>query len=392
MKYDFDKEIDRSGSYSLKYDGIKTIWKKDDLLPMWVADMDFATPPFILETLKRRLENPILGYTYAHPGYYRAVINWINNRYDLNVQAPYLHYVTGVVNGINFALALFTEKRDKILILSPVYHPFRHSIEGKDREAVVSPLRYRNGTFEIDFEDFRHKTRQCKAFILCNPHNPGGIVWKKEVLVKMAEICAENNCLVISDAIHADLTLKPYRHHPFASVSEEARQNSITFMSPTKAFNMPGITGAHVIVFNDDLREQYFNYLMSCDLDIGNVFSYIAVQAAYEQGEEWLKQLKSYLSGNIDYVLSFIENRLPRIKAIRPQASYLIYLDCRGLGFHSDEELEGFFVDKARLALNTGVTFGPEGWGFMRLNAGCPRSVLQEAMQRLEEAYGTLQF
>lgn len=392
MKYDFDKEIDRSGSYSLKYDGIKTIWKKDDLLPMWVADMDFATPPFILETLKRRLENPILGYTYAHPGYYRAVINWINNRYDLNVQAPYLHYVTGVVNGINFALALFTEKRDKILILSPVYHPFRHSIEGKDREAVVSPLRYRNGTFEIDFEDFRHKTRQCKAFILCNPHNPGGIVWKKEVLVKMAEICAENNCLVISDEIHADLTFKPYRHHPFASVSEEARQNSITFMSPTKAFNMPGITGAHVIVFNDDLREQYFNYLMSCDLDIGNVFSYIAVQAAYEQGEEWLKQLKAYLSGNIDYVLSFIENRLPRIKAIRPQASYLIYMDCRGLGFHSDEELEGFFVDKARLALNTGVTFGPEGWGFMRLNAGCPRSVLQEAMQRLEEAYGTLQF
>lgn len=392
MKYDFDKEIDRSGSYSLKYDGIKTIWKKDDLLPMWVADMDFATPPFILETLKRRLENPILGYTYAHPGYYRAVINWINNRYDLNVQAPYLHYVTGVVNGINFALALFTEKRDKILILSPVYHPFRHSIEGKDREAVVSPLRYRNGTFEIDFEDFRHKTRQCKAFILCNPHNPGGIVWKKEVLVKMAEICAENNCLVISDEIHADLTFKPYRHHPFASVSEEARQNSITFMLPTKAFNMPGITGAHVIVFNDDLREQYFNYLMSCDLDIGNVFSYIAVQAAYEQGEEWLKQLKTYLSGNIDYVLSFIENRLPRIKAIRPQASYLIYLDCRGLGFHSDEELEGFFVDKARLALNTGVTFGPEGWGFMRLNAGCQRSVLQEAMQRLEEAYGTLQF
>lgn len=392
MKYDFDKEIDRSDSYSLKYDGIKTIWKKDDLLPMWVADMDFATPPFILETLKRRLENPILGYTYAHPGYYRAVINWINNRYDLNVQAPYLHYVTGVVNGINFALALFTEKRDKILILSPVYHPFRHSIEGKDREAVVSPLRYRNGTFEIDFEDFRHKTRQCKAFILCNPHNPGGIVWKKEVLVKIAEICAENNCLVISDEIHADLTFKPYRHHPFASVSEEARQNSITFMSPTKAFNMPGITGAHVIVFNEDLREQYFNYLMSCDLDIGNVFSYIAVQAAYEQGAEWLKQLKDYLSGNIDYVLSFIENRLPRITAIRPQASYLIYLDCRGLGFHSDEELEGFFVDKARLALNTGVTFGSEGWGFMRLNAGCPRCVLQEAMHRLEEAYGTLQF
>lgn len=390
MKYDFDKVIDRSGSYSLKYDGIEAIWKKEDLLPMWVADMDFATPPFIVDALRHRLENPVLGYTYAFPGYYRAVINWINNHYDLNVQPPYLHYVPGVVNGINFALALFTEKRDKILILSPVYHPFRHSIEGKDREAVISPLRYRNGSFEIDFEDFRKKTKACKAFILCNPHNPGGIVWKKEVLLKIAEICAENNCLVISDEIHADLTFKPRHHHPFASVSEEARQNSITFMSPTKAFNMPGITGAHVIVFNEALREQFFTYLTSCDLDIGNIFSYIAVQAAYEQGEDWLRQVKEYLMGNIDYVMSFLETHTPRITAIRPQASYLIYLDCRGLGFHSDEELERFFVEEARLALNTGVTFGPEGWGFMRLNAGCPRSVLQDAMQRLEQAYNNL--
>lgn len=390
MKYDFDRIIDRSGSYSLKYDGIQTIGRKEDLLPLWVADMDFATPPFIVDALKRRLENPVLGYTYAYPGYYQAVINWINNHYDLNVQKRYLHYVTGVVNGINFALALFTEKRDKILILSPVYHPFRNSIIGKDREAVISPLRYRNGTFEIDFEDFRHKTKECKAFILCNPHNPGGIVWKKEVLCKIAEICAENNCLVISDEIHADLTFNPLHHHPFASVSEDARQNSITFMSPTKAFNMPGITGAHVLVFNEDLRESYFNYLTSCDLDVGNIFSYIAVQAAYEEGEEWLKQVKEYIHGNIDYVLDYLENHIPEIRAIRPQASYLIYLDCRGLGFHSDEELEQFFVDKARLALNTGVTFGQEGWGFMRLNAGCPRSVLEEAMKRLENACHSL--
>lgn len=392
MKYDFDKIIDRRHSYSWKYDGLKKLWGRDDLLPLWVADMDFATPSFVREALKQRLENPVLGYTYASVDYYNAVINWINNRYDLNVQAKYLHYVPGVVNGINFALALFTGKRDKILLLSPVYHPFRNSIAGKDREPVISPLLYRNGTFEIDFEDFRHKTKECKALILCNPHNPGGIVWKKEVLCKIAEICAENNCLVISDEIHADLTFKPLHHHPFASVSEEARQNSITFMSPTKAFNMPGVTGAHVLVFNEELREQYFKYLTSCDLDIGNVFSYIAIQAAYEQGEDWLKQVKEYIQSNIDFLMMFLETHTPRIRAIRPQASYLVFLDCRGLGFHSDEELDRFFVDKARLALNTGVTFGQEGWGFMRLNAGCPRSILQDAMNRLELAYNEYGF
>ncbi len=238
----------------------------------------------------------------------------------------------------------------------------------------------------MDLDHFREAVKGCKLFILCNPHNPGGRVWTKEELEAVADICFENGTMVVSDEIHADLTLKGYTHIPFAKISEKARVNSITFMSPSKAFNMPGLASSYCIIENDDIRKKFRNYLNGSEFSEGHIFAFISVAAAYEHGTEWLNQLLDYIQGNIDYVDNYLKRNMPLIKAIRPQASYLIFLDCRELGFNQ-EELVDFFVDKAHLALNDGAMFGKEGTGFMRINIGCPRVILQKALSQLEAAY-----
>ena len=238
----------------------------------------------------------------------------------------------------------------------------------------------------MDLEAFRRNIEGVRVFILCNPHNPGGVVWTEEELNAVADICAEHHVIVFSDEIHADLTLPPYRHRPFAMISERAKNNSVTFMAPSKAFNMPGMAASHTIIYNDSLRRQFRTYLDAGELDMGHVLAYPAVEAAYTQGEEWLEQCLAYIQGNIDYIDDFLKTHTPKIKAMRPQASYLVWLDCRELGLTHDE-LNDFFASKAGLALNDGEMFGKEGAGFMRLNAGCPRSVLEQAMKQLRTAY-----
>ena len=389
MKYNFDEVIDRRGTSAIKVEGVKEIWGRDDLLPLWIADMDFATAPFVTEAIRRRLENPVLGYTAKPDSYYQAIMNWNKNRYGLEVEKEMIHFVPGIVPGLGMALNTFTEPGDKVMIQPPVYGPFHWLNERNDRTLVTNPLKLVDGTYRMDMEAFREQVKGCKVFILCNPHNPGGIVWTEEELNEVAEICYEEGVLVFSDEIHADLTLPPHKHRPFAMVSEKARMNSVTFMSPSKAFNMPGLTASHALVFNSKLRRKFHAFLESCEFDLGHVFAFLAVEAAYSNGTEWLDQCLIYIQGNIDYVDAFTREHTPKIKVIRPQASFLVWLDCREMGL-SQEALVDFFVDKAHLALNDGTAFGQEGTGFMRLNVATSRTVLEQAMKQLAEAYSGL--
>ena len=389
MKYNFDEVIDRRGTSAIKVEGVKEIWGRDDLLPLWIADMDFATAPFVTEAIRCRLENPVLGYTAKPDSYYQAIINWNKNRYGLEVEKEMIHFVPGIVPGLGMALNTFTQPGDKVMIQPPVYGPFHWLNERNDRTLVTHPLKLVDGTYRMDMEAFREQVKGCKVFILCNPHNPGGIVWTEEELQQVADICYEEGVLVFSDEIHADLTLPPHKHRPFALVSEKARMNSVTFMSPSKAFNMPGLTASHALVFNSKLRRKFHAFLESCEFDLGHVFAFLAVEAAYSNGTEWLDQCLAYIQGNIDYVDAFTREHTPKIKVIRPQASFLVWLDCREMGL-SQEALVDFFVDKAHLALNDGTAFGQEGTGFMRLNVATSRTVLEQAMKQLAEAYSGL--
>lgn len=389
MKYSFDEVIDRTGTAAVKIDGMKEVWGRTDLLPLWVADMDFATPPFILDAIRRRCEHPILGYTEKPESYYQAIIGWVKRRYGMEVSKEQLNYVPGIVAGLGMALNCFTAPGDKVMIMPPVYHPFAWLVQRNGRRLVECPLKLENGTYRMDLDLFRRSIKGVRVLILCNPHNPGGVVWTREELEALADVCAEDNVIVFSDEIHADLTLPPHRHVPFAMISEHARNNSVTFMAPSKAFNMPGMAASHTVIYNEGLRKRFVSYLDAGELDMGHVLAYPAVEAAYTEGDEWLEQCLAYVQANIDYVEAYLQENLPAIQAMRPQASYLVWLDCRKLGL-SQEALVDFFVSGARLALNDGAMFGKEGEGFMRMNVGCPRSILEQAMKQLKEAYDNL--
>lgn len=386
MNYNFDEIIDRHHTDAVKVDALESIWGRTDLIPLWVADMDFRTAPFVIEAIKKRLEHEVLGYTVKAASWYTSITDWLNNRYNWQITSEMLLFTPGIVTGLALAVQCFTNPGDKVMVQPPVYHPFFLVTEHNNREVVFSPLVLRNGQYDMDMEQFSKDIKGCKMFILCNPHNPGGRVWTKEELLEVSRICYENNVLVVSDEIHADLTLPPYVHHPYATISEEARMNSVIFMSPSKAFNMAGLSSSYCIIENKELRDKLDAHINKSELGMGHVFAFNSVAAAYSNGTEWLDQLLEYIQGNIDFADRFLMENIPAIKAIRPQASYLMFLDCRDLRM-SQEDLVKFFVDGARLALNDGTMFGKEGTGFMRLNVGCPRSVLEKALEQLYWAY-----
>ena len=367
----FDTLIDRRGSGALKTDALRERFPmyrnedgRDDLLPMWVADMDFATPDFILDAIHQRLEHPILGYTIEPADYRPAIIDWLSSHHQWQIQPEWISYIPGVVKGIGTALNLFTNPGDSVAIMEPVYHIFRQVIEGNGRKVVGG------------------KEGSPAVFLLANPHNPIGICWSREWLQELAHYCYEHHILVISDEIHADLALFGHKHIPFASVSEEAAMNSITFMAPTKTFNMAGIISAYSVIPNPSIRERYYQWLDTNELSEPNIFAPIATIAAYRKGEAWRQQLIQYIEQNILFVEQYVAQHLPQVKVVRPEASFLIWLDCRALGL-SHEALIDLFVNRARLALNDGEMFGHGGEGFMRMNVGCPRTVLQQALERL---------
>lgn len=380
--FDFDEIIDRRGTHSMKWDGMKNKWGRDDLLPMWVADMDFRTPSCVINALRKSLEHEVLGYPSTYEEWYTSIIHWLRKRHQWSIKAEMLTFVPGVVRGQAFVLQCFTQPGDKVLIMSPVYHPFFLVTEKMQREVVRFPLTLQDNHYQIDFAHFQETIKGCKALILCNPHNPGGRVWTKEELQQLADICYENGTLVISDEIHADLTLPPYKHYPFASVSDKAAQNSITLMAPSKAFNMPGLASSYAVTVNETIRTRFQTFMEASEFDYGHTMAYVGAIAAYQEGEPWLDAMLAYVKNNIDFLETYLKEELPSISMIRPQASYLVYLDCRQLGL-SQEELVRLFVEKAHLALNDGSMFGPEGVGFMRLNVGCPLAQLQQAMKQL---------
>ena len=385
MTYNFDELIDRRHTGSVKWDGMKNAFGRDDLTAMWVADMDFRTPPFVMDALRQRLEHEVLGYAMPCEGWDTTICHWLQKRHQWEVRPDWLTFVPGIVRGQAFALLCFTNPGDRVLVMTPVYHPFFLVTERLKREAVRSPLELRDGHYHIDFDRLRHDLQGCKALVLCNPHNPGGRVWTVDELRRIAELCQESGTLVISDEIHADLTLPPYKHHPFATVSQAAASNSVTFMAPSKTFNMPGVQSSFAIVPDDTLRARFQQFMEAGEFCEGHLFAYIGCKAAFEHGEEWLNQLLAYIQGNIDFTESYLRQHIPAIGMIRPQASFLVFLDCRQLGLEQ-EALERLFADKARLALNTGTTFGEPGRGFMRLNVGCPRAALKQALDQLAEA------
>lgn len=385
-KFDFDRVIDRRGTGAIKIDLLEERFGRADLLPMWVADMDFLSPPAIAEAIIERVKHGVFGYTAPSQGYYNAIVNWLGNYHDWDIKQDWLTFIPGVVKGIAFTIDCFMQKDEKVVIQPPVYPPFRNVPKLHDRVVVNNPLRFDGKQYQMDFEHLTNVLDdKCKVFILCNPHNPVGKVWSREDLIKLAEICYDRKILVISDEIHCDLAYEGHKHIPFASVSEKAAMNSITFMAPSKTFNIAGIISSYSVIANPLIKKQFEGYLERAELTAGHIFAYTATEAAYTKGGEWLEQAKSYIWHNICLTDKYLKEHIPHIKAIIPEASFVVWLDCRELQM-SHTELINTFVNDARLALNDGVTFGEEGAGFMRFNVGTSRSVVEEALNNLKMA------
>ena len=385
--YDFDRIIERKGSGAIKTDALGKFFGKDELIPMWVADMDFETPDFITEALIGRMGHPIFGYTEEPADYRPAICDWIEEHHGWKIQKEWLSYIPGIVKGIGMAINVFVKEDEKIVIQPPVYHPFRLVPQKNHREVVFNPLReLPEGGYEMDFENLEAVCDdKCRMLILSNPHNPAGIVWSRESLERLASFCHSRGIIVISDEIHCDMALFGNRHIPFASVSPEAAACSITFGAPSKTFNIAGIVSSYSIVPDEKLRKRFYDWMEANEMGAANIFSPIATIAAFRKGERWRRQMLEYVEGNIEFLMEYCQNNIPKIKPLRPQASFLVWMDCRELGLDHDQLID-LFINKAGLALNDGETFNPGGQGFMRLNVGTPRQILRTALERLAEA------
>jgi cystathionine beta-lyase len=385
--YNFDKIINRRDSDALKYNVLEERYGRADLLPLWVADMDFETPDFIMDALKARLEHPVLGYGVIPEDYFPCIVDWLKSHHDWDVKPEWLSYIPGIVKGIGFAINVFVKEDEKVIIQPPVYHPFRIVPESLNREVVYNPLkRNEDGSYSMDFDNLAQVVDdKCRMLVLSNPHNPAGILWDKETLRKLADFCSARNIIVISDEIHCDMALWGKRHIPFATVSEAAKQCSITFGAPSKTFNIAGVVSSYSIIPNEQLRTRYYNWLVANELNEPTLFSPIATIAAFRKGEAWRKEMLHYVERNIEYLIDYCQKNLPEIKPLRPDASFLVWLDCRDLKLGHDD-LVKLFVDEAKLALNDGAMFGEGGEGFMRLNVATPRALLEQALTQLTHA------
>jgi cystathionine beta-lyase len=382
MNYDFNTIPARKGTLCVKHDMTREVFGTEDLLPMWVADMDFKTPDFILDAIRKRCDHEVLGYTFAPDSYKMAVLNWFQKRYGIATKWNKMHFIPGIVQGIAFVLQTFTVPGDKVLITTPVYPPFINVPHRTGRVFVSSPLKTDNGRFTFDFEDLDRKAQGCKVMMLSNPHNPGGTVWTKEDLSQVADICVKHKVLVISDEIPADLTYPEFHHTSFTTVSEAALHNSITFFAPSKTFNMAGLASSVCYVPDEEIRKTFFGFLDHNELSLGNIFGYYAAEVAFAHGEEWLQQLLEYLQGNIDTAEQFLKENCPEITFMRPQASFLLWMDFRAWHL-SQKDLERKLIYDAKIGLNNGTDFGPEGEGFMRMNIGTNRETVLEGLRRI---------
>lgn len=382
MQYNFDEIIERRGTDCFKWDALKAMYGREDVTPMWVADMDFRSPDFVMEAIRKRCEHEVLGYTMPSKGYWQAVTSWLEKHYNIKTTKENLHFIPGIVAGISYALLCLTQPGDKVLVTTPVYPPFLNLPKESGRTLVCSPLKIVDGRFAIDFDDFVRKAKGCKLFIMSNPHNPAGTVWGAEVLQHIAEICEQHKVIVISDEIHADLTLPGHTHVSYSSVSNKG----ITFMAPSKTFNIAGLGSSVCYIADETLRKRFFGRLDALGVAGGNIFAFTAAEAAFAHGEDWLRQMLEYLSENVKTLEQFLTERMPKVKAVLPEASYLAWLDFSDYGY-SHKELADKLLNEAKVALNDGTTFGGDAYRCcFRLNLGCPKSMLLDALERIAVA------
>lgn len=383
---DFDRIINRVGTDSIKWDGRERVFGKADVIPLWVADMDFETPEFIRKRIAKRLEHPILGYTYRGEGFAGSFTGWVKRRLNWTVDPSWVTFMPGVVAAVSVAVLAYTRPGDEVIIQPPVYHPFYFCVEGHGRKLILNHLVHENGRFTFDLKLLKSQiTPKTRMLILSSPHNPGGTVWTPEELSGLVSVCKEHDIRIVSDEIHSDLVFSPNRHIPILKVAEDYQHRILLTMAPSKTFNLAAMSTSIMVIPDEKERRQYEDLVHTLHVGMGNVFGIEALQAAYEEGDQWLDQLLIYLQGNRQFIYDFLRSEIPRVEMMVPDATYMTWLDFRNLGMTS-EVLNKFIIEKAGLGLNNGTQFGPGGEGFMRLNFGCPRSLLEQAMQQLKDA------
>lgn len=390
MNFNFDKIIDRTNNFSAKWSEMNKNFGTNNLLPMWVADMDFLTAPCVMEALKDRLEQGIFGYTTRPSSYNESIVNWLDNRFSWKINQEWLMFSPAVITSISLLIQNLTQKNDKIMIQEPVYSPFHSIVESNERNLVISPLvKLDDGSYVMDYEDIEAKIKDVKVFILCNPHNPVGRVWTREELTRLGEICLKHNVLVISDEIHSDIILKNHKHTPFASISKEFSENTITCMAPTKTFNLAGLQSSFLVISNPYYYEVMDKAFSILDIKRNNAFSLVATEAAYNYGEDWLYELIKYIEDNVDFAIDYIKNHMPQLKVKKPEGTYLLWVDFSNLNVDK-KDLKNALINKGRIALSDGSSFGIGGDGYYRINLACPRSMVLEGLKRIEFAINSL--
>lgn len=404
MEKGFDEEIIRKGTNSVKWEFMPgegesvrlehtdQFFGEERILPMWVADMDFRCPEPVIEAILKRAQHGIYGYSAPTADFYDSVVNWMDRRHGWGIESAWICLTPGVVPALNLLVKTFISPGEKVLIQSPVYHPFYSAIENNEGEIVTNPLIYQNQHYHMDFEDLEQKAQDpaVKMVILCSPHNPVGRVWTKEELLRFGEICLRNNLLVVSDEIHGDLIYDGFTFTPFAAIGPEFADHSVICTAPSKTFNLAGLQSSCIIIPNMGLRASFQKTLLSNGMFGINAFSMVALQAAYDQCDGWLEQVLAYVKENFEYLQSFVTNHIPQIRVVKPEGTYMVWLDCRDLGLEG-EELRKLMLEKARVLLVDGITFGPEGEGFERINIACPRTILVEALGRIKDAIESLE-
>ena len=384
--YDFNKVVDRQSTANIKYDLRSKIFGKGDILPMWVADMDFETPDFIREAIIKRANHPIYGYSFRPESYYQSIADWVHKRHNWKIDTKWIVYSPGIVPAINFSTLAYTNEGDSIIVQPPVYFPFFSAVTDNGRVRLDNNLLLSNGQYIIDFDDFEKKAKKADMFFFSSPHNPVGRVWTKEELLKLGEICVRNNVIIISDEIHNDLILPGYRHIIMASLSPEIADITVTCIAPSKTFNMAGLATSSIIISNRTLRNKFEQLLKRYHLSLGNLFGAVASEAGYRNGAQWVDELMQYVKQNFIEVEQALLATEGRIRLIEPEATYLAWLDFRNTGY-TDNQIKDTLIKKAALGLSHGPVFGEGGQGFQRMNLATPRSLVKKAIQKLVEAF-----
>ncbi len=393
MNANFDHRKDRRGTDSVKWDHYEDVFGSNDLLPMWVADSDWSAPQAVIDAIKERAEHGAFGYTAPGEELNQVIVDWVSRRYNWKIEPEWILYSSGIVPALNVAVRAYTDPGDEVVIQTPVYYPFYSAITNNGAQVVSNQLLFDGKRYSVDFEDLEnkfkdiklyHKTSRANMMILCSPHNPVGRVWTEEELIRMGEICLENDAVLVSDEIHADLIYKGSTHIPFASLSEEFARSSVTMIAPSKTFNIAGLHSSVIIIPDPELRRS-FSQNKDGLVSSGNVLGLTAMKAAYSQCDDWLEEQLDYLQANMEFALNYIESRIPGVKVIKPEGTYLLWMDFRSLEL-DPAELDRLMVEKAKIGLDAGTWFGSGGEGFMRLNMACPRSTLEEGLSRIKKA------